>query len=310
MLDLLYYLYFSSSKRKFLGVNDFFGRIWSWFFRKIAPFYYRVSSPFCSYGLTKNKPKDYVIISLTSFPKRINKVWLTIESILRQKEKADRIILWLYEGEFNGKNSLPKSLLRLEKRGLEIKFCSENLMPHKKYYYTMLEYPNTNVVTIDDDMFYPTNLILNLKLFHKRYPTSIICPVIRKIHINKGEIAEYKNWEYVRENSEPSFLNLSIGCGGTMFPSNSLHSNVADLQSLKILALKADDLWLKIMSLKNETKVVSIAGEYPRFFIPVFHNNNITLMDINIGEGQNDQVFKGLMEHYQIPLSIFQNELS
>jgi hypothetical protein len=310
MLDILYLFYFSSSKRKFLGKHDLWGRFWALIFRIISPIYYKISSPFATSGLAKSKNQVPIIISLTSFPARIDKVWLTIESVLRQKEKADKVLLWLYEGEFQGKYSLPKNLLRLEKRGLEIRFCDENLMPHKKYYYTMLEFPTANVVTIDDDMFYPTDLIAKLKLFHKKYPTSILCPITRKIQFEKGEITEYKNWKYAKENSEPLFINLTMGGGGTMFPPNVLHSDVFDLKNLKSLALKADDLWLKIMSLKNKTKVVSMVGEYPRFFIPLIHEDNISLTDSNIGEGRNDQIFKSLMEHYQIPQSIFKTELS
>ena len=41
-----------------------------------------------------------IIVSLTSFPPRIKKIWLTIETLLRQKDKPDRIILWLSVDEF------------------------------------------------------------------------------------------------------------------------------------------------------------------------------------------------------------------
>lgn len=73
------------------------------------------------------------------------------------------------------------------------------------------------------------------------------------------------------------------------------------------MALRTDDFLLKIMSWKKQTKVVSLAGEYNRFYIPVLHNNDKRLMDSNRGEGQNDLIFNQLMGYYQIRLTIFEN---
>ncbi|PMB36851.1 hypothetical protein CEN47_08230, partial [Fischerella thermalis CCMEE 5319] len=269
----------------------------------VAPSYYQFTALFKKKLLTNNNPE--FIVSLTSFPSRIDKVWLTVESVLRQKEKPDKILLWLYSGEFNGKESLPKNLLQLEKRGLEIRFCNENLMPHKKYFYTMQEFPNANVITIDDDMFYPPDLIQKLKIFHEKFPKAIICPITQKIQIQNGKILPNIKWNYEKINSLPSKGYLTMGGGGTLFPKDSLPNDAFDISLIKGKALKADDLWLKIMSVKKHTKVVSIGGEYPRFFIPIIRKNDVRLTDSNIGEGQNDKIFKELLDYYKIPVEIF-----
>jgi hypothetical protein len=275
----------------------------------ILPIYFKISRYDILKHHNKNLPtEELFIVSLTTFPTRINKVWLTIETILRQKEKPDKILLWLYKGEFNGKDTLPKNLLRLEKRGLEIRFCDENLMPHLKYYYTMLENPNASVVTIDDDMFYPPDFLSKLKSVHAQVPNTIICSITRKIKIVGDEVRPYTEWKYNTINTKPSFSNLSLGVGGVLFPPNSLHNETFNKNYILKLSLRADDLWLKIMSIKNETKVASMASEYRRFFIPIIYKDNISLMDSNIGEGKNDQIFKSLLQHYQIPVSIFKIE--
>jgi hypothetical protein len=246
------------------------------------------------------------IVSLTTFPARIRKVWLTIESILRQSEKPDKIILWLYEGEFNGKQSLPANLLELEKRGLEIRFCDSNLMPHKKYFYTMQEHPDAYVITIDDDFFFPPNLLLKIKAFQSEYPESIICPIAKKISISNSRIEPYRKWVYCKKNSGPTNNNLTMGGGGTLFPPYALHEEVFSKDLLIKHALTADDLWLKIMSVKKGTKVVSIAGEFSRFFIPIKNIRDERLMDTNILGGNNDKVFASLLEHYNIPIHVFE----
>ena len=62
------------------------------------------------YGLNCNKRSQKVIVSLTSYPKRINTVWITIETLLRQSFKPDKIILWLATDQFDGIESLPTEL--------------------------------------------------------------------------------------------------------------------------------------------------------------------------------------------------------
>lgn len=261
-----------------------------------------------SYLVKKNYEDELFIVSLTTFPARIEKVWIAIESMLRQRQKPNKIILWLYKGEFNGKESLPKRLLRQEKRGLEIRFCEENLMPHKKYFYTMLEFPEANVITIDDDIIYPPDLLEKLIAQHAKYANTICCTTARKITTENGKLSAYKEWKYINLNKEPSKDLLPIGVGGVLYPPNTLHQELMNKSSLKKIALRADDLWLKTMSLLNNTKVTAIAGEYSHFFIPIRIKHDKRLMDENIGEGRNDKIFNELLKHYQIPVSIFETE--
>jgi len=59
-----------------------------------------------------------LIVSLTTFSGRIQIVHKTIESLLNQTVKADRILLWLSEEEFN-LDDIPEILKLQEKRGLD-----------------------------------------------------------------------------------------------------------------------------------------------------------------------------------------------
>lgn len=307
MVALLYKLYFLKLRSNVL--DNLYVRVIIRVTNILVPFYYKIT-PFLK-GVSKNfseKRDEKYIVSLTSFPARIEKVWLTIESILRQQVKADEIILWLYEGEFSNRHSLPNNLLRLKKRGLQIRFCKENLMPHKKYYYAMLENPGANIITIDDDLIFPPDLISNLLKAHDKFPMAICCAITREIKSFNNVIRPYAEWNYVRTNTEPSFKYLTMGGGGTLFPSNAFSSELFNIHNIKEIALRADDLWLKIMSVLNNTKVSSIAGPYPRFFISIIHKNDQKLMDLNIGGGENDKVFKVLMDHYGIKSSDFEKE--
>ncbi len=305
MFRFIYYMYFMAFRSQ--TADQLYSRIIIRIANILLPLYFHLTFGFHRNKIPESDPGREIryIVSMTTFPLRIDKVWLVLETMLHQKKKPDSIILWLYKDEFDGKRSLPRSLLKLEKRGLQIRFGSENLMPHLKYFYTMLEYPDANIITIDDDILYPPDLIEKLIQCHKTYPSSIICPVTRKIKKIGTVLQPYSSWDYLRVSSEPSFQNLTMGVGSAFYPIKSLHPDVFNLEFLKKLALRTDDLWIKIMSIKNGTGVVSMAGEYSRFFIPVIHNSHIQLMDFNIGQGLNDNIFSGLINFWNIPVSAF-----
>ncbi|NLM66032.1 MAG: hypothetical protein GX180_02490 [Enterococcus sp.] len=304
MISLIYKIYSKKFSNELL--DQYFYRLIIWVANYFLPIYFRMTGWAVKKLDSRKVLNKTLIVSLTSFPARINKVWLTIETILRQKEKPNQIFLWLYKDEFKGKTSLPQNLLRLEKRGLEIRFCDENLKSHLKYYYSMLLNPEANIVVVDDDMIYPSDLIEKLKLFHVKYPQAIISTMSRKIEVLNFNIKPYNDWEYIKENTPPSFSTLLMGCGSTFYPSSPFIREVFNTKAIKEIALSADDLWLQIMSVKSNRKIVCIAGEYKRlFFIPVKRKNNINLMDINMREGRNDVILEKLINNYQISLSVF-----
>lgn len=301
VLKFLYTLYYKRWANKWVDLK------YQHLLIRLINFYYEFiykATNSVALPLTETPPR--YLVSLTTFPARIEKVCLTIESILQQKYPPDAIILWLYKGEFNGKSLLPQRLLNLEKRGLQIRFCEENLMPHKKYFYAMMEYPGTTVITVDDDIIYPPDMLSNLIETSNKYPDAICCSIAR--HINNGRtiMIPYDHWNDIMDTTQPRYDLLAIGAGGTLFPPGSLNSELFNLIILKERALKADDLWLKIMSLLNKTKIVCLAGAYARFPVPVMQKNNQRLMDANVGLGQNDKVINELMQYYHIPVSAFE----
>jgi hypothetical protein len=301
VLKFLYTLYYKRWSNKWVDL-----KYQHLLIRLINYYYEYIYKPASSAALPLTAVSPRYLVSLTTFPARIEKVCLTIESILQQKHPPDAIVLWLYKGEFNGKSLLPRKLLNLEKRGLQIRFCEDNLMPHKKYFYTMKEYPGATVVTVDDDIIYPPDVLSNLIRASNKYPDAICCSIAR--HINNGRtiMIPYDHWNDITGTTQPRYDLLAIGAGGTLFPPGSLSNELFNLPVLKDVALKADDLWLKTMSLLSKTKVVCIAGAYPRFPVPVIQKNNQRLMDTNVGLGQNDTVINELMQHYRIPVAAFE----
>lgn len=265
---------------------------------RFFPFYYKLTKP---EKIEWQNTDEKYIISLTTFPARIEKVWLTIQSLLRQTYKPDKIILWLAEDEFEN-NTLPTSVLNLEKYGVEIRFC-QNLKPHKKYFFALKEFPDANIITVDDDMIYHPDLLHNLIKLHQQFPKAICCSMTRRILITDGIVMPYDTWQYVKTNEAPSNSLLVMGGGGTLFPPDSFHKNIFNLTYLVDYSLTTDDLWLKIMSVLKGSKVANNSGIYPRFFIPIMVVNNKRLMDENISNKVNDKVFNKLIDIFNVPIS-------
>ena len=237
-----------------------------------------------------------VIVSLTSYPARIDTVWITVSTLLNQTMKPYKVILWLAREQFpDGK--LPEKLVDLQKRGLEIAYC-EDLMPHKKYYYTMQKYPEYFVVTADDDIFYPENHLEKLWQGYEKYPGNIICHWSHKIAMDQeGEFVPYNDWENNGED-EPSLLNLAVGCNGVLYPPKALSEKAFEIAQIKKLALHTDDLWLKCMSALNDVKVIN-CNKTILIYYNILKAQKFGLWQTNTkDENRNDKVWKVLMEEY------------
>ena len=105
-------------------------------------------------GIDEDNKDEEIIVSLTSFPERMEDINYCIYSLLTQSLKPNKVVLWLANEEFpNKEKDLPKSLLDLKKNGLTIKWC-DNYYSYKKLIPSLREYPDSCIVTADDDFYY------------------------------------------------------------------------------------------------------------------------------------------------------------
>lgn len=188
----------------------------------------------------KNRP---LIISLTTYSKRIYEVYLVIESIFRQTVKPDKVILWLSEDEFEYDN-LPIVLQIQEQRGLEIRFCKD-LRSYKKLLFTIMDYVDSDIITVDDDFIYPRDFIENLLNTSRKYPTCVCYYRGSRILLKNKQIVPYAKWIESEEEYEPSLLNFATGAGGIFYPKGCFCKSVLDVDILLNLAPSADDIWFK-----------------------------------------------------------------
>lgn len=270
----------------------------------LLPFYYK-HTMFLSKGISKEIKTDHeLIISLTSIPSRIDKLWLCTESLLRQSYKPNRIILWLSKEQFHNK-VLPNELIRQKQRGLEIRYCND-LKSYKKYYYTLKENPKSIIVTVDDDVFYSSNMLKDLVKVHNKYPKDIICHRAHKILFDDDRsIKKYLNWGWESFGFKgSSHLLLQTGVSGVLYPAGSLHKDVLNKEKFIELCPRADDIWLKVMAMLNNTKVRKVRS-FSKNFIPIEGSQKESLCSYNTTNGGNDEQLKKLIDEYKINYNIF-----
>ncbi|MGN8661063.1 hypothetical protein [Catenibacterium mitsuokai] len=249
-------------------------------------------------GVTSVKRRQKIVVSLTSYPARIDTVWLTIETLLRQSMKPDELILWLADEQFPNKDSLPKKLVNQTKRGLQIKFCDKDLKSHKKYYYTMKEYPEDIVILADDDIFYPYDTIEQLMKMHKKFPLDV-CACTTQV-IDPSIDANPILWR--NPNVDESIIHSSrvqvFTGSGSLFPPHSLSENFLDSDAIMKYCLFADDMWLTFNALANNTRITSFP-KWRSFPVMIYNTSKTGLWNINFSEGQNDKQWTNLKTHYK-----------
>lgn len=256
-------------------------------------------------GVTEKKREQKIIISLTSYPKRIDTLWLTIETLLHQTMKPDEIILWLAEEQFEGIGSLPSELQNQQKRGLTIKWC-DNLLSHKKYFYTMQQYPNDLIILVDDDSFYSYDLVKKLYKLHKKNPKDIVCMTPALIHPDYTSHPSIWTRPRINEKIEHSFLAQPFTGQGTLYPPKTIPEMAFQKDIVMELCPYADDLWLKFVSLVSHTAVTSIY-KCRSFPVSIYGTGASSLWHINGDAKKNDEQWDALIKKYPEEFEKFAN---
>ncbi|MGL2964110.1 glycosyltransferase [Flavobacterium sp. RSB2_4_14] len=308
-MKLLYQLYFSLPQFKYLGIfGKAFTKINAMILKRLLDFYlpshYLKTAKTAGWGITEQKRVVPVIVSVTSFPARIEDVWISMESLLRQTVKPDAIILWLASEQFPNQK-LPEKLLKLQDRGLTIRYCDDDLRSHKKYYYAMQEFPEACIVTFDDDLYYDEKVMERLLKLYEQHPDCICTNRAHQIKIENGTVLPYRQWIHNAKNIlTPTKTLLPTGGAGTLYPPHSLSESAFDTELIRSLCFHADDVWLKLMATLNGKKSVTHSF-YNKDFLTVSQTQNEKLVSQNVFDGGNDTQFENTCNHFSITTDQF-----
>lgn len=253
------------------------------------------------YGLNTRKRDRNIIISLTSHSYRVDKVHLTIQSLMDQEVKADRIIIYLDELEFDSSN-VPNDLQIMIDRGLTISY-RKKIGPYSKLIPSLKEFPDDLIVTVDDDLIYPRSFLKKLYESYLKEPQFIHCYRMHYMKFDKnGKIKSYKNWDLESSITKPGLLVFPTGVGGVLYPPNALNEEVFNEEAFLKLAPGADDVWFKAMSLLNGVKCKKIGSDVMNHknSIIVRGSQEIGLYHENLKNDKNDIKIDNVFSTYKI----------
>lgn len=249
-------------------------------------------------GINRTEHRDRrIICSLTSFPARIENVWQSLETVFRQTVKADEIVLWLSKDQF-GECRLPDTINKCIDRGLTLRWVEGDLRSHKKYFYALQEYSNADIVLLDDDLYYPEDMIEILVGLRARHPEAICAVRVHKMRYLDGNLMPYRSWihNYNRRGdyTDPDLFFTSGP--GTLIPAGIMPEEIFNQQAFMQTCPRADDVWLNMLARR--------AG------IPIWSNNRmnkdeltvkgsqvVSLVKTNVGSNENDTQIEAVLEY-------------
>ena len=113
--------------------------------------------------------KERIIVSLTTYDKRIGNIPFVLNTILAQTLSPDIIVLNLAYDEI-----IPDDVREyLDTHSIEVNRVPDTKV-YKKLIHTLKKYPRDCVISIDDDFLYPEGMIEDFVHIHSLYPNNPI----------------------------------------------------------------------------------------------------------------------------------------
>jgi len=194
--------------------------------------------------------EERIVVSLTTSPKRIRKMKPLIDCLMQQTIKPDCIYLNLplvFKRDKTEFQEIP--LFITENSLIHINWC-EDIGPATKVIPTaQLELnPETIIISIDDDIYYPPTFIETFLVFARRYPDSIITGT-----------SYMKSAEKHKNEFDGKFVEFLEGYSGVLYRRK-------DFDGYKEAETRAcylgDDFYISNEMLRKGKTIVMIGREY------------------------------------------------
>lgn len=261
-----------------------------------------------SRGVTDQKYEKEIVVSLTTFPARYETIGMTLESLLRQTMKPNRILVWLTKEE-NPEQKIPEAFLPYVEKGVEVCFSDSNLMPHNKSFHTAKLNADRYIITVDDDIVYSEKLIERLYTTYKANdPQTVVCELAHWITLDETGVPQpYDRWDMESKGiAGPSHRLMAKGVGGVLYPPNFFRDGYFDEETIRATCLMADDLWLKFQEALRGYRVVKTRRYAKQVITLNEESQKVSLNSKNNGEKRNNVQLKNLIDRFpEIPWASF-----
>ncbi len=238
-----------------------------------------------------------LIVSLTSFPARIDHAWMAIESLFRQDLSPAKIVLVLSEEEFPDRR-LPRTIRRQMRRGLEILWTPRDIRSYKKLLPVRNRYPEATIVTFDDDLTYEPWRLRRLVDAAHQHPGTMIGHRGWEVAVRDGSFMPYIEWGAAGPDTPSGQCFLTSGAG-MLFPPGVLDDSLLlDADLAMHLCPTADDVWFWALAQKAGVRQQCLGNHGLTYVRPL--DEGPKMEDINRYGGQNDVQIRAVTEYFAL----------
>lgn len=243
---------------------------------------------------------DEIVVSLTSFPAAIEYAILSVKSILKGSLLPDKLVLYLTFDQFK-QCGIPEELRELEKENdiFEIRDYPVDIRSYRKLIPALMDFPDSVIVTVDDDVNYDKDMLKDIVAMHRRFPDAIIANRAKVVDLSKP----YRKWKKLRWYDfiakriivDPHIIQT--GVGGVLYPPHSLKASMLDEKMFVKLAPTTDDIWFWAAAISNGKTVIPMP--FGRHNKPkgVGKPRALSLKTVNFKDGtsRNDDALKAIL---------------
>jgi hypothetical protein len=257
-----------------------------------------------SAGAWRQRPNplsEPLIVSVTSFGPRFTTLHLTLQSLIQQAIRPDAIVLWIADHELS---ALPRRVLSLESKGLQIRGCPD-IRSYKKLIFALEQWPDAFIATADDDAFYEPRWLETMVTAVDGDRPPIICHRANRLALQEdGRLAPYLDWSMdVQDEAAraPSVDLVPTGIGGILYPPGSLNGQVGNRALFERLCPTADDLWFYWMARMAGSKHKKVGPRFEQILWPTFDRGSLASEN---WAGGNDRQIASLEQAFGNPLTL------
>ena len=236
-----------------------------------------------------------VVVCMTSHPGRIRHAWIAVETLLRQDVTPTKLILFLNDEEFPTRE-LPGSIVRQTRRGLVVHWLTTDGRSYDKLLPARRLFPDCNIITVDDDKYFPANLVRLLTESAKNNPQAVVGARGWKINATTpGSFTYGAGWQRVTQPERGHDLFMPGG-NGCLYPPSSLDTRVDDLKVAETICPTADDIWFWAALSAAGTESICLGLNAHQSVSP--QSKSEALSHINVTA--NDRQWKAAIEHFEL----------
>ncbi len=183
----------------------------------------------------------------------------------------------------------------------EGRFDPAEIRSYKKLIPALRDFPDDVIVTVDDDIYYHTDLLRDLLRLHKRFPDSIIAHRVRHLKLDApySEWKKYKWYDFIFRRYHFDYHAMQTGVGGVLYPPHSLDESMLKPEIFMKLAPTNDDIWFWAAAVAKGTYVIPLP-DGRRHQHGVGKPGRFSLKTVNLkpGDDRNKTALDNILEHY------------